>query len=277
MAIELPVLRFGDGIDYPEYREDVKKLQTALGILPSQIDGLFGRGTEDAVKLFQKNNGLIADGVVGAKTWAALLKQPVKSPNPATPQSNTPIVKTAAGAFNLDKIVASIPYPDVRPIARTTLPIILHQCQADAVTDLAQMAYILATAEHESHLGVWMEEFASGWDYEGSWDLGNTESGDGPRFKGRGFVQLTGRKNYAAWSDRLNIDLIRYPERVMQPEIAAQILVQGMRDGLFTGSKLSDFIRAGNRDFYSARQIINGLDRASELAAIAEEYLKVLQ
>lgn len=276
MAIECPVLRFGDGVDYPEYRDDVKRLQIALGVPPDQIDGLFGRGTESAVKLFQRNNGLIPDGIVGAKTWATLLKQPVKSTSPSTPQSNTPIVKTATGTFSLDQIVASIPYPDVRSISRTTLPIILHQCQTDGVTDLAHIAYILATAEHESRLGMWMEEFASGWEYEGDLDLGNTESGDGPRFKGRGFVQLTGRKNYTVWSDRLNMDLIQYPERVMQPEVSARILVQGMRDGLFTGSKLSDFIRSGDRDFYSARQIINGLDRASQLAAIAEEYLKVL-
>ncbi|MGI0484980.1 peptidoglycan-binding protein [Pantanalinema rosaneae CENA516] len=276
MTLELPVLRFGDGIDYPEYRDAVRKLQTALGVPADQIDGLFGRGTETAVKLFQRHNGLIADGIVGDKTWAALLKQPVQPPDPSIPQPNTPIVRTAIGAFNLDKIVASIPYADVRTIARATLPIILHQCQSDSVTDPAHIAYILATAEHESRLGLWMEEFASGWEYEGSWDLGNTESGDGPRFKGRGFVQLTGRKNYVTWSDRLKMDLVRYPERVMQPEIAAQILVQGMRDGLFTGSKLSDYIRSGNRDFYSARRIINGLDRASQIAAIAEEYLKIL-
>ena len=119
-----------------------------------------------------------------------------------------------------------------------------------------------------------MEEFASGWAYEGRLDLGNTQTGDGPLFKGRGFVQLTGRTNYTDWKDRLEIDIVSHPERVMEPEIAAKILVQGMRDGSFTSVRLNDHI--GN-DFVNARKIINWLDRSEQIAAIADEYLKVLR
>ncbi len=59
----------------------------------------------------------------------------------------------------------------------------------------------------------------------------------------------------------------------MEPEIAAQILVQGMRDGSFTGDSLKDHI---GHDFVNARKIINWLDRSEHIAAIADEYLKVL-
>jgi predicted chitinase len=94
-----------------------------------------------------------------------------------------------------------------------------------------------------------------------------------PRFKGRGFVQLTGRINYADWSRRLNLDLLTYPEQVAEPAIAAQVLVVGMRDGTFTGVSLTDYL---GEDFYTARKIINGLDCADRIAAIAQDYLRVL-
>ncbi len=269
-AIQLPMLRLNDGINFPQFENDVKKLQQALGFPPPQ-DGKFGTNTEDAVKRFQKNNGLVVDGIVGDGTWSALLKTPVKTAPASSPPS--PTITVGSGTLNIDAIVRSIPFPTIRAFARGSVPMILQECNHNGVINLAQIAYILATAEHESHLGEWMEEFASGWDYEWRDDLGNDRAGDGPLFKGRGFVQLTGRKNYTEWKSRLGIDIVSNPERVMEPEIAAKILVQGMRDGSFTSVNLDDHI--GN-DFVGAREIINGSDRANQIAAIADEYLKVL-
>ena len=268
--VQLPMLRLNDGINFPQFENDVKKLQQALGFPPPQ-DGKFGPNTEDAVKLFQKNNGLVDDGIVGDNTWSALLKTPVKTALASSPPS--PTITVGSGTLNIDAIVRSIPFPTIRSFARRSVPIILQECNSSGVTNLAQIAYILATAEHESHLGEWMEEFASGWDYEWWTELGNDQAGDGPRFKGRGFVQLTGRRNYTNWKSRLGIDIVSHPEKVMEPEIAAKILVQGMRDGTFTSVNLNDHI--GN-DFVNARRIINHTDRAAQIAAIADEYLKVL-
>jgi surface antigen/predicted chitinase len=160
--------------------------------------------------------------------------------------------------------------------ARESIPLILAACEAAGVTEPAQIAYILATAQHESHLGQWMEELASGEAYEGRTDLGNTQPGDGVRYKGRGYVQITGRLNYTYWFEQLGIDLVNQPELASEPEIAAQILVEGMRDGTFTGKGLSDYISGSNIDFYNARRIVNGTDDASEIAQMAERYYNVL-
>ena len=173
---------------------------------------------------------------------------------------------------NVDKIVAAIPSGHQKA-AREHFPRILAECQKQGVTDKAQIAYILATTVHESGAGAYMEEFASGSAYEGRRDLGNTQSGDGVRFKGRGYVQITGRNNYSNWSKKLGIDLVSNPELAEKPETAARILVQGMKEGSFTGKKLSDYIGNGKSDFEGARRIVNGTDKASTFAATARAIL----
>lgn len=265
--IKLPILRQGDGIDFPELQNEVKQLQKKLGFLGDKVDGKFGLATETAVKRFQQDKGLLVDGVVGGETWSVLLDQPVEVflPHPLT-----------VGEFDVDKIVNSISFPTIRASARKSVPLILQECSANGVEERGQIAYILATAQHESHLGGLMVELASGIAYENRQDLGNTQPGDGKRFKGRGFVQITGRKNYTYWSNRLGIDLVGSPEKAASPEIAAKILVQGMRDGTFTGLRLGNFISSTKRDFVNARKIINGMDRSSEIAAIAENFFQVL-
>lgn len=177
--------------------------------------------------------------------------------------------------FNLDEIF-SVVLNSMLPYAEESIPLILAEIQASGITDPAQIAYILATTEHESRLGQWMEELSNGWQYEGRVDLGNIYPGDGPRYKGRGYVQITGRNNYTDWSDRLGIDLVNFPDRASEPEIAATILVQGMRDGTFTGWALNDFINDREQDFEGARRIVNGTDRARDIAQIADIYLTAL-
>ncbi|MCU0573573.1 MAG: N-acetylmuramoyl-L-alanine amidase [Syntrophobacteraceae bacterium] len=193
--------------------------------------------------------------------------------------------------LDVDALVAVVPR-DIRSFARDSIPIILAECGECGIVQPAQIAYILATSEHESKAGRFMVEL---WGptpaqrrYEGRSDLGNTWPGDGFRFRGRGYVQITGRDNYATWSKRLNLDLVGNPEIVSRnPDIAAKILVQGMRDGSFRPRhNLERYITTDKQDFFNAREIINAdkhtvdrgvsANRGERIAKIAHSYLDAL-
>lgn len=210
---------------------------------------------------------------------------------PDGPPPDTASAMTSPGLSYDDAVILSVvaqTWPHLRSYAEAAVPIILAACEAAGITDHAQVAYVLATAEHESRFGRYIEEIASGDAYEGRSDLGNTRPGDGRRFKGRGYVQLTGRANYRNWSNKLGIDLITHPRVVAnRPDIAARIMAEGMRDGSFRRNKLSNHLAHPDQlDFYGAREIINGdkkkyLSWAStsigeHIADRAERFYKVL-
>lgn len=139
-----------------------------------------------------------------------------------------------------------------------------------------QTAYVLSTAYHETGAFKYMREI---WGptpaqkrYEGRKDLGNVVRGDGRRFMGRGFVQITGRRNYTDWSKRLGLDLLKEPQLAEQPAIAAQIIVKGMKFGTFTGKCLDDYVTLRDSDFRGARRIVNGTDRADLIADYAKKF-----
>lgn len=75
----------------------------------------------------------------------------------------------------------------------------------------ARQAAFLAQVSHESGSFYYVKEIASGRAYEGRKDLGNTEPGDGPKYKGRGLLQITGRENYGLCGEALKLDLINHP------------------------------------------------------------------
>ena len=107
--------------------------------------------------------------------------------------------------------------------------------------------------------------------------LGNTKLGDGFRYRGRGFVQLTGRHNYRVASEKLGIDGEENPDLVLIPKHAAAIMFLGMEQGWFTGQRLSDHINASKTDYVNARRIINGKDRAVKIAGYARSYEHALR
>lgn len=141
---------------------------------------------------------------------------------------------------------------------------------------LNQAAYILATGYHEADRYKTREEYASGAAYEGRKTLGNTKPGDGKRFKGRGFVQITGRRNYTDWSKRLGVDLVGNPAMAKEARYAVPILIDGMRLGTFTGKKLGTYVNTARSDYLNARRTVNGTDRASVIASHAKKFEKAL-
>ena len=139
-------------------------------------------------------------------------------------------------------------------------------------------AYLLATAKHETADTMQPITEYGGRKYFDKYDtgklakaLGNTPEadGDGYRYRGRGYVQITGRANYSKAGDWLKLDLINNPDLALQPTIAAQILVRGCINGWFTGKKLSDYLPG---DYVNARRVVNGTDKADLIAGYARGF-----
>ena len=103
--------------------------------------------------------------------------------------------------------------------------------------------------------------------------LGNSMPGDGVRFAGRGYVQMTGRSNYEKVGERLDLDLVGEPDLALEPDIAARIFVSGMASGWFTGKRLADYLPASGPATYEmfrrARRIVNGTDCDIQIAILA--------
>lgn len=163
------------------------------------------------------------------------------------------------------------------------------------VLPVAWMAYALATTYHETEYTMQPVHEKGSNAYLSKYDtgklaaaLGNTPEadGDGQRLAGRGYVQLTGATNYKRATAELrklgvlksDEDLFVTPDLAMRPDIAAAILVYGMRDGWFTGKSLRTYLpaRATRAQFAAARRIINGMDKADQIAGYALVFQEAL-
>ena len=118
--------------------------------------------------------------------------------------------------------------------------------------------------------------------------MGNTEPGDGAKYHGRGFVQLTWKNNYQKMSTHLTstfgkqIDLVKNPALALEPEYAAEIMFHGMNTGSFTGKKFADYFtkngdgKPAKDNWVGARAIINGNDKAALIAGYGKAYYAAL-
>ena len=157
---------------------------------------------------------------------------------------------------------------------------------ADTDTDRRKLAYCLATFKWETaHTMRPIDERGGDAYFNKRYGpqtnvgkmLGNTKPGDGALFHGRGYVQITGRNNYAKAKKLTGVDLLSGPNRAKEPELAYQIAIQGMVDGWFTGKKLSNYFFGDTADYLNARRMINGLDQAEKIADIARSYSEILR
>jgi len=213
--------------------EDVKKLQIKLGVDPI---GKFGPKTETAVKEWQKSNGLTADGIVGDGTWSKMFSTVTESVSKPTLITEPASVKSVGG-LKLEKLKGHIPDSVISMIPDTAA-----KFQID--TPL-RLAHFLAQCGHESGgfrltkenlnysakglNGTFKKYFPtleSALPYErkpdkiankvygGRMGNGPESSGEGAKFCGRGYIQLTGKENYTAFGKSINEDILSNPDKV---------------------------------------------------------------
>jgi len=148
------------------------------------------------VKSLQTALGVPADGIAGIGTFTALFRKLGASAERATPLAIAANIHFAA-------------YGIMSPL---------------------RLAHFMAQLVHESGSFRYMEEIASGAAYEGRADLGNTQPGDGKRFKGRGPIQITGRANYRRFGRLIGIDIESAPEIAAHPSVGLHLALAYWRD-----------------------------------------------
>lgn len=163
--------------------------------------------------------------------------------------------------------------------------------------NLFELAYMLATARHEAYYFPTGEFFSSKAEvgaiaYFNKYDPvlasteehrnraianGNTQEGDGYRYRGRGLVHLTWKKNYRKAQEHFDFDFVSQPDKAAEPEHSVPIMIWGMKEGIFTGKKLSDYISSAGVDYVEARRIINGSDQQQLIAGYARKFESILR
>ena len=213
--------------------EDVKKLQVKLGVDPI---GKFGPKTEAAVKAWQAEHGLSADGIVGDQTWKVIMGEsttPVSAPTVIA----EPAPVKSVGGLKLEALRGHVPDAVISMIPDTAAKF--------GIDTPLKLAHFLSQCGHESGgfkitqenlnysakglNGIFKKYFPTmdiaeqyqrnpqkiaNKVYSARMGNGNEASGDGYKFRGRGFIQLTGRDNYTAFGKSINEDIANNPDLV---------------------------------------------------------------
>ena len=234
---------------------DVTRLQAQLaakGFPVGAIDGNFGPATEAALLNFQKSQGLVADGVAGPRTLTAL-----GLADDATLPSAIPDV-------TVDKVCTMFPQTPRANIA-ANLPYVLTGMANADMQDKPMVLMALATIRAETEGFVPISEGQSRYNtspggqpfdlYDKRADLGNSQPGDGAKYKGRGFVQLTGKDNYRQHGQSIGMgnQLVDQPDLANDPATAAALLAS------FLKAKETPIKQAlAENDLRTARRLVNG-------------------
>lgn len=163
--------------------------------------------------------------------------------------------------------------------------------------NLYKLAYMLATARHETYHFTTGEYFSEkpevgGLNYFNQYDPvlaadqfgknravsnGNTQQGDGFKYRGRGCVHLTWKNNYQKAKDKFSVDFINQPDLAGDFKYSVPIMVWGMEGGIFTGKTISTYINSSNVNYERAREVINGNDQKVLIASYAERFQSILE
>ena len=213
--------------------ENVKLMQEKLGISPAVTN--FGPKTEEAVKAFQLKNGLTPDGIVGDKTWGLIMGESGQTTPP--PVVSTPISTPSVSGLKLDKLKGHVP--------QVVIDSIPEVASKFGINTPLRVAHFLAQCGHESGgfrltkenlnysakglMGIFKKYFptealAKAYErqpakiankvYSNRMGNGTEASGDGAKFCGRGYIQLTGKENYTAFGKSIGVDVCANPELV---------------------------------------------------------------
>jgi peptidoglycan hydrolase-like protein with peptidoglycan-binding domain len=244
-----------EGSSGPDVTALQQRLQAA-GFDPGKVDGEFGPGTEAAVMAFQKSEGLVPDGVAGPRTLAALGLAPAGAPDSAG--------EDVTARVTVNQVSKMCPGAPLGSIKRH-LPEVLRALRERGLGDKAMVLMAIATIRAETAGFEPISELKSRFNtspnghpfdlYDARKDLGNRGQPDGAAFKGRGFVQLTGRANYERFSARLGLGdrLVHHPELANDPQHAADILAAFLKD---EEGRIREALAEG--DLAAARKRVNG-------------------
>jgi peptidoglycan L-alanyl-D-glutamate endopeptidase CwlK len=252
---------------------DVLTLQTSLkqlGFDPNGVDGIYGPGTQTAVIAFQKAKGLTPDGICGPSTMAALQSSAaVAGANVSGATSTASVAAATATSLppcnpTVNEVAKMFPGVPVKNI-QTNLPFVIQALDDAGLGDKDMVLMALATIRAETGNFTPLSEFQSKFNtapggppfglYDNRKDLGNQGPPDGSSFKGRGYIQLTGRSNYQIHGAAIGLgnQLITNPALANQPDIAAKLLAS------FLKSKEAKIRAALQRnDLRTARKLVNG-------------------
>lgn len=229
-----PARRISGELRFGAVGADVRRLQqrlAELGFAPGRIDGEFGAGTEAAVIAFQRSEGLLVDGTVGPRTLAAL---------GLIADAGLPSCLEDVSVQLVSRMCPGAPLANIK----TYLPPLLAALLEAELVDKPMVLMAIATIRAESGGFAPIDEYRSRYNtspgaaspyfdlYDQRRDIGNQGPPDGARYKGRGFVQLTGRANYERYGKLLGLGdrLLREPELANDPVIAARILARFLKD-----------------------------------------------
>ena len=236
------------------FGEDVTKLQVKLGVDPI---GKFGPKTEAAVKGWQSAHGLISDGIVGDGTWAKMFAPVAQAPAPAAIVAPAPTIVPVAQGFKLDALKGHVPQAVIDAIPDTAARF--------GITTPLRLAHFLSQCSHESGgfkatqenlnysakglCGIFRKYFPSvtlAMQYERKPEkiankvygnrMGNgaEASGDGWKFRGRGYIQLTGKENYSLFDATVPESIIDNPDLVATKYALASAAFFFKKNGLWS-------------------------------------------
>lgn len=224
--------------------KDLQNALSKLGYYSGEIDGIVGKITRAALGEFKEEQWLEYPHLLGSST----------------------ISKINEKLKDLSSYSAYL-IPNIPKNPKHIIKAILKQSELLGLNHPAQQAYMLATVEWETNK-TFLPVVEAYWLSE-DWRAKNLRYYP---WVGRGLVQITWRSNYLKYEELLGIPLVTQPDLALRVDVAVFILVHGCKHGIFTGLKIEDYLNDYDLNYYNARRVINGLDRAKEIQELAEKW-----